>query len=460
MNVLLYPSESNLDIHKQQKEKEMSGNKKMSSQQTSTCMVPPPLLCLVLAGGRGSRLLDLTKNRCKPAMPVCKYTFLDFCLGNIRNSRNIDRTYVLTQYMPDGITTHLANYGTDSSFWGKFIRALPAQQPAEQGLYVGNANAVYQNYTLVRKDPADYVLVLAADHLYKMDYSQFLAHHIRQKGEQEGALTVCGRFVPLSEAAGQLGVIEIDENFRIIGFEEKPENPKEYGNTGTCFASMGIYVGDKEFLFRELEEDNNNVSSAHDFGGNVIPQIIEKGLPLFAYDHGTNYIPGEMREENGVLVAEHKWVDLGTVDAYFDAMMDLVSTEPKLLNLYNKKWPIMSVWDGEPMAKVISPGDDRKANCGPQYMSAGGTIITSPDRNFMTMIGRSVRIDPGAHVTQSVMFDDVHVCADAVVTKSILEEGVIVPPGCVIGEDEDDDRDRGIYITEKGVRVVMPDTVL
>jgi glucose-1-phosphate adenylyltransferase len=407
----------------------------------------PEALGIVLAGGRGERLFELTENRSKPAMPLGKHLFVDFALSNIRNSKIIPRTYVLVQYKSQGIITHLANFATESQFWGRFIRTVPAQQQIGEEWYVGNANAVYQNHQLIADDPAEHVIIMAADHVYKIDLRQYLAYHLVHNAD----VTICGRFMPCTEVAGNFGVMELTEDMSVTGFQEKPKHPKEHpGRPGEAFGSMGIYIFRKRFLLDVLSLDHVDPRSKHDLGGDIIPRAITSSAHVRAYDHATNIIPGE----HAISVREgvSYWRDVGTVDALWATNMDLVDFDPEL-DLYNPDWPIMTVGDHQPMFKCVNT-DDYPPHGKQRYMSAGGTVFTNPDGLYKVVLGRRVHLGKNVYLSETVLLDGVTVGDGARITKAIVDEGVSIPPDCVIGESVDDDRARQIRVTENGVRVV------
>jgi len=409
------------------------------------------MLGIILAGGRGKRLGPLTANRCKPMMPVSKLTFLDFALATVANALVIPHTLVLTQYKQQGIINHLSRLGVTSSFWDRWITPVPAQQQFDDSSwYDGTANAVHQNCEMIADDPADLVLILAGDHITKLDPRQMSAFHT----DMEAQFTVCGMVLPVDEARGKLGVMQLDEKGRIIGFEEKPLEPKEIpGRPGQCFASMGIYMGEKGFLLEVLAHDHADTTSEHDFGKNVIPLIIESGHEIYAYDFELNQVRGECEEIDGKMVWSHFWRDVGTIESYHATTINLVATKPEL-DIYNELWPIRSVPDHKPPYKTISPGRE-DVNCAPWHISAGGSVDTNPERVYMAVSGRANRISDGAVVSESILFDGAIVGRGAHVHRTIIEEGVVVPDGFQVGYDLEMDRENKVFIdSESQIRVV------
>lgn len=432
-----------------------------------------PVLAIVLAGGRGSRLGELTKRRCKPELPFAKNRLIDFALANIINSQVINHTMVLTQYEQQGLIAHLDAFNLNSSVWDKSVSVYPAQQRhGDDNWYGGTANAVFQNADFIAGDDADTVVILAADHIYKLDIRQMITFHQDQKSD----FTVCGYSMPTREAAGNFGVMELDEEDRIVGFAEKPKVPKTIPGRGDiCFASMGIYMIKKSFLLKVLETDHADTDSKHDFGQNIIPRIIAEKGAIFGYDYLDNIIPGEVQIVDGKEVPVQYWRDVGRIGPYWEALMDLVAVVPQL-NLYNPAWPVPTAWDRLPPAKFITPDQSRYfaefSSCNSaewysaDYITAGGCIFDSPRRLFRSVIGRSVRTQYGVVVEYSVVFDGAVLSNHASLTHTIVEEGVVVPAGVRVGYDLDEDIRNGVFIDEQHdpqalhppIRVVTRDT--
>ncbi len=408
------------------------------------------IMALILAGGRGSRLFEMTNQRAKPMVPFgAKFRFIDCAVSNIRNSQLIKHTYVLTQYESQGIQNHLNDLSTRNKFWDFFIEPLPAQQTSDSDdWYIGTANAVFQNFNIISSDEAEHVIIMAADHIYKLDVRPYYRHHL----EHNADITVCGRFMPIEMAAREFGVMEFSANMLITNFEEKPEHPKEhFSRQGECFGSMGIYIFKKSVLLKVLQTDHENKNSEHDFGKDIIPKMIADGDKVIAYDHGENIIIGDHA------YSEKKrspyWRDVGTIDAYWKASMDLVSFDPDF-DFYNEKWPIISVVDYQPPFKLMTT-DDFNPSCEnkTRLVSAGGTIPTDVIL-IDVILGRKIMIDKNAKIHQSILFDGVEVGASARITKAIICDNVTIPPNCIIGESIEDDEARDIRITDSGVRLV------
>jgi len=426
----------------------------MAKRKICRPRIEKPLLAVVLAGGRGTRLRVLTEHRCKPEMPMGKLKIIDFTLANIVNSRNVDHAMILTQYMQQGIIQHLDRMNLSSHVWGKLVQNYPAQQRMGEAWYEGTANAVYQNHETLRDDPAETVAILAADHIYKLDLRQMLAFH----RSYESQFTVCGMVMPVAEAARNYGVGELDEDSRMIGFAEKPEEPVSLpGKDGMCFGSMGIYLIEKTLLLRLLEDDHNDETSVHDFGKNVIPRAIREGLPVFGYDYAQNVIPGEVTMVDGKEVPSNYWRDVGRIGPYWEAQMDLVSVTPQL-NLYNKHWPVPTGWDRLPEAKDVWPNlsgflkefghlreDERRSM---NILRAGGCIFDSPLRLVDSVFGRLVTTMYGASVFKCIVFDKVEIGHHAQLQYTIVDEGVKIPPHTRVGFDVEEDKRNGVYIDE------------
>lgn len=404
-----------------------------------------PLLAIVMAGGRGERLGPLTECRCKPEMPFAKNRLIDFALANVINSQIINHTMILTQYMQQGLIAHLSTYDLTSHVWGKMVNIVPAQkQHDDDSWYDGTANAVYQNRKMIRDDPADIVVILAADHIYKLDIRQMLAFHLEQKAE----FTVCGLTVPPAVASGNFGVMELNSDSRIVGFEEKPLVPKPLPESPElCFASMGIYMVNKAFLLDLLDADHVREQSEHDFGKNIIPHIIAKGGALYGYDYNENVIPGEMhvRDEKGTLV--RYWRDVGRIGPYWEAVMDLTEVVP-MINLYNTNWPVPTAWDRLPPAKFVNP-DKQPMRSLANTLVAGGCIVDDNTSLNHVVLSRNVRIQKHVALERVVVFDGVTIGPRVQIQNAIVEEGAIIPADVRIGYDIDEDIRNGVYVDEK-----------
>lgn len=395
------------------------------------------IVAVVLAGGKGTRLEPLTRDRAKPAVPFGgAYRIIDFTLSNCLNS-GFRKMLVLTQYKAMSLDRHI-NLGWRRYLChelGEFIDVVPPQQRIDEHWYQGTADAVYQNIYAIEKERPEYVVILAGDHIYKMDYSQLVAAH----KEKNADLTIAALPVSVQEAT-QFGVMQIDSSERIVGFEEKPAKPKPMpGDPSRALASMGIYVFTARFLFEQLCLDATKPNSAHDFGKNIIPSVIDSHR-VFAFP---------FRDENRK--REAYWRDVGTLDAYYEANMDLVAVDP-LLNLYDGHWPIRSYLPSLPPPKFVFAETDPNGRRGTALDSVVclGSII-SGGHVERSVIGSNVRVNSFAVVEDSILFEGVTIGRHAKIRRTIIDKGVHIPEGTTIGYDLEQDRRRGFTVTENGI---------
>ena len=395
---------------------------------------------MVLAGGQGSRLYELTEWRAKPSVYFGgKFRIIDFPLSNCINS-GIRRIGVLTQYKAHSLIRHLVHgWGRFNLQHKEFIEILPASQRVGGEWYLGTADAVFQNLDIIRTHDPKLVLILAGDHVYKMDYGPLLAAHT----DTEADMTVCCLEVPIEEAAGQFGVMTVDEHGRIIAFDEKPENPAPIpGQDKLCLASMGNYVFNTKFLYETVIRDSDDPKSSHDFGHNIIPAII-KNYRVCAYsfrDAGTN--------------EQAYWRDIGTLDAFWEANMELVAVTPKL-DLYDTVWPVLTGQGQFPGAKFIFDDEDRRGEAIDSIVS-GGCVI-SGSRVKRSLLFSNCRIRSYGTVKDSVLLPDVEIGRNCRIERAIIDRGTIIPDDSVIGVDPDEDRKRGFRVSPKGIVLVTPD---
>ncbi|MGH8595749.1 MAG: glucose-1-phosphate adenylyltransferase [Gammaproteobacteria bacterium] len=391
-------------------------------------------LALVLAGGRGDRLQDLTKWRAKPAVPFGgKFRIIDFPLSNCINS-GVRRIGVLTQYKAHSLLRHLyRGWGFLRSELGEFIEVLPASQRVDNEWYAGTADAVFQNLDILRTYDPDHVLILAGDHIYKMDYGPMLASHV----EQGADLTIGCIEVPRKDAKS-FGVMAVDTHRRIVEFHEKPASPKPLpGRADSALASMGIYVFNTEFLFEQLIKDRDTPRSTHDFGKNIIPSVISK-YRVFAY-------PFRDTQGDGAY-----WRDVGTVDAYYQANMELLGVTPQL-NLYDRDWPIWTYQEQLPPAKFVFNDDGRRGQA-VDSMVSGGCIVAGAEV-VNSLLFSNVHIETGSRLTECVVLPDVRIGNGCRIRRAIIDRGCVLPPNSVIGEDPM--RDRELFsISNEGVVLV------
>ena len=392
-------------------------------------------LAVIMAGGRGERLKHLTNNRCKPATQFGgKFRIIDFVLSNCVNS-GIKRISVLTQYKAHSLIRHIQRgWNFLRGEFGEFVEIIPAQQQLGPDWYRGTADALYQNLSIMKLHHPRFVLVLAGDHIYKMDYGPMLAFHVESRAD----ITVGVVEVPREEARG-FGVMTIDENNKVTRFNEKPANPDGIpGREHLSMGSMGIYVFNARLLFRLLEQDAADPDSAHDFGKNIIPQAINN-LNVMAYP---------FRDANTRV--QHYWRDVGTVDAFYEANMELVSVNPEL-NIYDSQWPIWTFQRQQPPAKFVLNEPGRRGMAIDSVVS-GGCIISGAEV-VESLLFTNVRVDERSYIEQSLLFPDVRIGPDCTIKRAIIDTGGVVPPGTSIGVDPAEDA-RRFYVTEKGVLLV------
>jgi glucose-1-phosphate adenylyltransferase len=394
-------------------------------------------LAVIMAGGRGERLKDLTEDRCKPATPFGgKFRIIDFALSNCVNS-GIRQISVLTQYKAHSLIQHIQRgWGYLRGEFGEFVEIIPAQQRRSSDWYQGTADALWQNMDLIRAHRPLHVLVLAGDHIYKMDYGPMIGFHV----EKEADITVGVVEVPVARAR-EFGVLGVDESNRVLNFLEKPRDPPPMpGRPDMALASMGIYVFNPRLLERLLRADAEDPASAHDFGKNIIPDAIDR-LRVFAYPF-----------EDVRTKAQNYWRDVGTVDAYYDANLELVTVSPEL-NIYDEQWPIWTYQEQLPPAKFVFDDPDRRG-AALDSMVSGGCII-SGSRVAKSLLFSNVRVHDYSQIEGAVILPRVRVGERCVIRRAIIDEGSLIPDGMQIGVDPQADRER-FYVTENGVTLVTP----
>ena len=399
----------------------------------------PHVMAVVLAGGEGKRLMPLTQDRAKPAVPFGgSYRLIDFVLSNLINA-GMRRVAVLTQYKSHSLDRHITTTWRMPTLLGDYVTPVPAQQRLGPRWYTGSADAIFQSLNLIYDEDPEYVVVFGADHVYRMDPQQMIAQHI----ESGAAVTVAGIRMPRS-TAHQFGVIEMAaDGEHIARFLEKPENPPATpDDPDASFVSMGNYVFSKDALIDVLRADAADESSVHDMGGNIIPMLTEQGS-AFVYDFSRNVVPGATDRDRGY------WRDVGTLDSYHDAHMDLVSVHP-IFNLYNRRWPILSNIPPLPPAKFVEGGNAHESMVGAGTIVSGAHVRTS-------VLATNVAVESGAYLEGSVVMPGVRIGRNAVVRRAILDKNVVVPDGVQIGVDLEHDRqmytvsDSGIVVIGKGV---------
>ncbi|EFT10331.1 glucose-1-phosphate adenylyltransferase, partial [Cutibacterium acnes] len=376
----------------------------------------PKVLSIVLAGGEGKRLMPLTMDRAKPAVPFGgTYRLIDFVLSNLANS-GLTQIAVLTQYKSHSLDRHISITWRMSTMLGSYVTPVPAQQRLGPRWYQGSADAIYQSLNLINDQSPDYVVVFGADNIYRMDVDAMLQYHI----DSELGCTVAGIRVPRKDASA-FGIIDADQNHKITEFLEKPADPPGLPDASDeSFASMGNYIFSREALVQALHDDAHSADSRHDMGGDVIPRFVN-AADAQVYDFRDNEVPGNTEKD-----ADY-WRDVGTIDAYHDAHMDLVSVEPEF-NLYNPDWPIWTMQEQAPGAKFVMRG-----SCDDTLVSAG-CIISGTDI-YRTVLGPRARIERWARVDESIVMNNVAIGSNATVHRAILDKNVIVPDGAQVGVD-------------------------
>jgi len=400
-------------------------------------------MAMLLAGGEGRRLSPLTLDRAKPAVPFGgRYRIIDIVLSNFVNS-GISRINVLTQFKADSLIKHIHRGWVLESRFGRYIDIIPAQMRVSREWYRGSGDAVYQNLNLIRDEDPEFVLVFGADHIYKMDVSQMLQYHRRKRAE----LTIAAVPVPL-EMASRFGVIQVDRDMRVVGFQEKPANPTPIpGKPDLALVSMGNYIFNQDILVNAVSEDATNDASEHDFGKNIIPALVAAGRKVFTYNFQRNRVPGQPVRARGY------WVDVGTIDAYWEASMDLVSVNP-VFNLYNHKWPLFSLNQDNAPAKFVFADEKRKrVGVATDSLVSEGCVV-SGSRVDKSILSPNVRVNSYTTVEHCILFNKVNVGRHCKLRNVIVDKEVNIPPRTVIGFDPKADRMR-FTVTDSGI-VVIP----
>jgi len=408
--------------------------------------LPGPLtkntLALILAGGRGSRLEELTNWRAKPSIPFGgKFQIIDFALSNCVNS-GIRRIGICTQYKSQSLIRHVQRGWSflDGRF-DEFVELLPAQQRIQATWYLGTVDAVYQNLDILRRHAPDFVLILAGDHVYKMDYGRMLEAHVASHAQ----MTVACVDVPLADARA-LGVVRVDADGRIVGFEEKPAAPAPMpGRPDRAFASMGIYAFDADFLYAELLRDADDESSSHDFGRDLIPHIITQGARACAHDFADSCV----NTSNGVPY----WRDVGTVDAFWDANIALTHVVPEL-NLYDEEWPIWTYQEQLPPAKFVFDDDGRRGTAIDSIVGSGCIVSGSTVRR--SVLFSKVRVHSYCTIEDSVVLPNVQIGRNVVLRRAIIDKHCRLPEDLTVGLDLEADR-RRFHVTNRGVTLIVPE---
>jgi len=397
-------------------------------------------IAMVLAGGKGERLSPLTLRRAKPSVAFGgKYKIIDFVLSNLFNS-GIKKVYILTQYRAYSLNKHLRESWGKWTGMGEFCVGISPETSSEsEEWFKGTADAILQYLRFVESSDADYVAIFGGDHIYKMDVTQMINFHRMNKAD----ITIAALEVP-EEEASRYGVFSVDEDARVTAFTEKPENPERIPGRETCFASMGNYIFPTRKLIEVLQE-GKKIHADLDFGKHVIPMMLANDDRVFAYNFNDNVIPGMKTEERGY------WRDVGTLDSYYEANMDLVNVSPQL-NLYNYKWPILTNQGNLPPAKTVFDDDTRRGQNIDSYVCAG--CITSGSTVRGSILGPRCKVNSYSLIEDSILFENVSVGRNVKIRKAIIDKNTVIPDGSIIGYNLEEDQRKGYTVTESGIVVV------
>jgi glucose-1-phosphate adenylyltransferase len=405
-------------------------------------MASKKIFGIVLAGGEGKRLMPLTADRAKPAVPFGGvYRLIDFALSNLVNS-GLRQIVVLTQYKSHSLDRHVTTTWRMSTLLGNYVAPVPAQQRVGKHWYLGSADAIFQSLNLVRDEKPDIIVVVGADHVYRMDFMAMIDAHVKSGM----GVTVAAIRQPIA-LADQFGVIELDHKNpeKIAAFREKPKDAVGLADSpGEILASMGNYVFDAEVLIDAVQRDGARADSNHDMGGDIVPDFVARG-EAGVYDLNRNDVPGATERDR------FYWRDVGTIESFFDAHQDLISALP-VFNLYNRQWPIYSQQLNSPPAKFVRDGKGAVGTTIDSIVSLG--CVISGGHVERSVLSAWVTIDSGARVIDSVVFERVHIGENAVIQRAILDKDVVISPGATVGVDHDADRARGFTVTDSGITVV------
>ncbi|HZH03061.1 MAG TPA: glucose-1-phosphate adenylyltransferase [Myxococcaceae bacterium] len=399
-------------------------------------------LAMVLAGGAGTRLEPLTRERAKPAVPFGgRYRIVDFCLSNFANS-GVFKMKVLTQYKSDSLNNHISRAWRMTAFLGHYVESVPAQMRTGGDWYKGSADAIYQNLNIITDEEPEQIFVFGADHVYKMDVRQMLDFHLQSRAD----CTVAAIPVPIDQAH-EFGVIEVGPDGQMLGFQEKPKSPTPMpGNPKMCLASMGNYLFSTDLLVKEVVRDAGIEDSAHDFGKSIISELYKRSR-VFVYDFAQNNVPGAHEHERGY------WRDVGNLDVYYQSNMDLVSVEP-VFNLYNDHWPLFTQdYHFAPAKFVFNDAEHGRVGHATDSLISEGCII-SGGWVHRSVVSPKVRVNSYSSVEESILFENVSIGRRCKIRKAIIDKNVTIPEGVTIGYDPEEDR-RRFHVTPQGV-VVIP----
>ncbi len=405
-------------------------------------------LVMILAGGEGKRLYPLTRDRAKPAVPFGgRYRIIDFVINNFINS-GFYKLKILTQYKSDSLNKHIMRTWPLSPIIDQYVDLVPAQMRIDGNWYKGTADAVFQNIHHILAEESAYIAVFGGDHVYKMNVAEMLAFHKMNNAD----LTISAIPIPI-ELAGEYGIMEVDENWHLTNFIEKPKTTPKHipGDETKCLASMGNYIFNRNKLIEELRIDADIQTSSHDFGKNIIPKMLSQGDKIYVYDFAKNEFPDMEESERGY------WRDVGTIDAYWQANMDLLAYDPEF-NLYNPKWPIRTFNYNYPPAKFIWEELERRGMATNSLVSEG--CVISGGTLSRCILSPKVRINSFSSVVDSIIMENVNVGRHSHIQKAIIDKNVDIPPYTKIGFDRAEDEARGFYVSEGGVTVVPKGAIL
>ncbi len=405
-------------------------------------------LVMILAGGEGKRLFPLTKDRAKPAVPFGgRYRIIDFVLNNFINS-GFFKIKVLTQYKSDSLNKHITRGWALSPFLNQYVDLAPAQMRTGIDWYRGTADAIYQNVFHITDEDPDYVCIFGGDHIYKMDVSQMLDYH----KEKDADLSISAIPIPIEEAH-EFGIIEVDDDWKLVNFVEKPQyRPKSIpGNPDMCLASMGNYIFNKDILLDALNRDEEIKDSSHDFGKNVIPMLLKEGKNIYIYNFHDNTFPGISERERGY------WMDVGSIDAYWQANMSLLDYDPEL-NLYSQDWPLRTFNYNYPPAKFIWEEGERVGMATNSMVSEG--CIVSGAGLSRCILSPKVKVNSYSQISSSILMENVEVGRYSKIKKAIIDKNVTIPPNSRIGFNREEDIARGFHVSPGGVTVVPKGAIL
>ena len=406
------------------------------------------VLTMILAGGQGKRLYPLTKDRAKPAVPFGgRYRIIDFVLNNFVNS-GFYKIKVLTQYKSDSLNKHISRGWNLCPSIDQYVDLVPAQMRTDGNWYKGTADAIYQNKNQITDENFSHVCIFGGDHIYKMDVRQMLNYHI----EKNADLTISAIAIPI-ELASEYGIIEVDDDWRLQNFIEKPKTtPKHIPNDPTkCLASMGNYIFKPQKLIEELEYDAIDEESSHDFGKNIIPNMLKNGSRVYIYNFSSNTFQGMLPAEQGY------WRDVGNVDSYFMANMDLLNYSPEL-NLYSEQWPLRTYNYNFPPAKFIWDEDERVGVAKNSLVSEG--CIISGGTISGCVLSPKVRINSYSSVVDSILMENVTIGRHSQINRAIIDKNVDIPPYTEIGYNKEEDIKRGFYVSQGGITVVPKGAII